>query len=493
MTKRFRVHAGHYAWAELAAAAAGLISFPILTRLLSVADYGTMNLVASVLGLTIALGKLGLQHAVLRSWAEVAAGRRADVSREGFESTVVLGMAACGLAVTVVWMLAARLVPQAWWGAAGVGAVMLVAAPLILVRVLDSAGTNLLRAQEASAALAVYNTLRRYVALVAVVAVLWWWRRDLTGFYLTTLAVELLAVALLLVWMFLARPAPRPARVSGPLFVSLAIFGLPMLGSELATVVLTMSDRFIIQTHLGADALGVYAAAYNLCDQLRNALLGALVGAAYPRCMHLWETEGEAGLLRFTQRFLQIYATVSLGLVALMVAAGGDLMAVLASEKYREGGQVAGWIMASLSVQTVLTVAAVGLYLARRSALLMGLVLLAGILNIALNLWWVPRLGIQGAALAALVSFGLLGAAQMRLAQRTAATRVPWRGLITLAPAAALAVVLAWQWQTPWAWLTLLARGGSVVLVYGGLVVALDAQLRDSLVQYARRRWRAGR
>ncbi len=73
MARSFGVHVSNYAWAEGAVAVAGLLSFPILTRLLSVADYGTMNLVASVLGLTVALGKMGVQHAALRMWPEVQA------------------------------------------------------------------------------------------------------------------------------------------------------------------------------------------------------------------------------------------------------------------------------------------------------------------------------------------------------------------------------------------------------------------------------------
>jgi O-antigen/teichoic acid export membrane protein len=487
MTRSFRFHASNYAWAEVAATAAGLISFPILTRLLSVSDYGTMNLVATVLGLTVALGKLGVQHAALRSWAEVAAGRSGH-SLATFEATVLWGMFATGLLVTLAWTAAAWSIPDAWWGHAGVGVVMLLAAPLIVVRVVDSALTNELRAQEHSGTLALYGTARRYAALVAVVGVLWWWSRDLRGLYLATLAVEALALAALVALTFRGRPLPRPSGFSRSLYGALALFGLPMLGSELSHVVLTMSDRFIVQTHLGAAELGLYAASQNMCDYLRNAVLGAMAAAAYPRCMRLWETEGSEGLQRFLGTFMHHYAVAALFMVALMSVAGGELMALLASAKFARGGEVTGWIMAGMAIQSALSVAAIGLYLAKRTLLALGLLLGAGVISIAANWLVVPWLGIRGAGITMLAVFALLGAAQLALARQTAPVVIPWRALATYGPVALLASGLAMQIHVDAAWLNLAARAAALMAVFVPALLLWDRALVAGLFELGRKR-----
>ncbi len=489
MARSFRFHVSNYAWAEIAGTVAGLISFPILTRLLSVSDYGTMNLVASVLGVTIALGKLGIQHAVLRSWAEVQAGNSPHTPA-AFEATVLWGMAGTGLLVTGLWAAAVWLLPSTAWGEPHIGAVMLLAAPLIAVRVLDSALTNQLRAQEASLAMALYGTAKRYASLLVVVLVLWFVSRDLDGFYVAALVIEAIALAALLVWMFRGRRWPSARQVSWPLYGSLAVFGLPMLGSELSTVVLTMSDRFIIQDQLSAEALGVYAASYNMCDYMRNALLGAMVGAAYPRCMRLWESEGAAGLQHFLGRFLHLYAFAAFYMVALMTVVGGEFMAVLASSRYEAGGEVTGWIMAGLSLQSVLTVAAVGLYLAKRTLLAMSLVLGAGILSIAANLVLVPALGIRGAGITVLLVFVVLGAAQVAVSRHIAPVVIPWRGIVTFGLAGALAWAAGRQVHLGGAWANLLAQGGVLTLVYVFLSLLLDRSLRTSL-RGTLERWRS--
>lgn len=481
MRRSFKVHAANYAWAEILATLAGLVSFPILTRLLSVADYGVMNLVATVLGVAVALGKLGVQHAALRMHAQVAAGR-GPCTMPRFEASVLWGMAATGLVATLLLVAGAAVVRAAGWAGEAVSLALWIAAPLVAVRVVDSAVINRLRAEEASAALAWYGTARRYGTLVAVLGTLWLVRRDLAGFYGATLFAEGLALVAIVIWVYRGTGLPRPADADPAAFRGLVGFGVPMLVSELSTLVLTMSDRFIIQSAVGAQALGVYAAAFNMCDYLRLALLGAMVGAAYPRCLRLWEEQGEAALLAFLGRFLQAYVAMAVFMVALMVAVGGELMSVLASARYREGGVVAPWIMAGLAIQSVLTVAAVGLYLAKRTAQVMLSVLAAGAISVAANLWLVPQLGIRGAAVIVLLVFAGLGVVQMRLAQRHAPVVWPWRALLAYGALAVLCLVLL-DALPPAAHpaLGLITRGAALVVLYGLGCLAITPAWRHGL------------
>lgn len=481
MTRSFKVHAANYAWAEILATLAGLVSFPIVTRLLSVADYGVMNLVATVLGLAVALGKLGVQHAALRMHAQVAVGR-SPRAMPRFEASVLWGMSATGLLATLLLVAGTGVVRSAGWAGEAVSLALWIAAPLVVVRVVDSAVINRLRAEEASATLAWYGTARRYGSLVAAVTTLWLVQRDLVGFYAATLLAEVVALVAIVAWVYRGQGVPRPADTDPAMFRGLVAFGLPMLVSELSTMVLVMSDRFIIQSTVGAQPLGVYAAAFNMCDYLRLALLGAMASAAYPRCMRLWEEQGEAALRAFLGRFMHTYVAVAVFMVALMVAVGGELMSVLASARYREGGVVAPWIMAGLAIQSVLTVAAVGLYLAKRTSQVMLTVLAASAISVAANLWLVPRMGMRGAAIVVLLVFTALGVAQMWLAQRHAPVVWPWRPLLGFAALAVLCLALL-EALPPAAHpvLGLVMRGGGLMMLYALGCLAITPAWRRSL------------
>ena len=54
----------------------GFISFPILTRVLSVEEYGYMGLIITTIALTVAISKLGLQHAAVRFYGSLRKERK---------------------------------------------------------------------------------------------------------------------------------------------------------------------------------------------------------------------------------------------------------------------------------------------------------------------------------------------------------------------------------------------------------------------------------
>ena len=72
----------------------------------------------------------------------------------------------------------------------------------------------------------------------------------------------------------------RVVREAGRCKARKIFFGVAM--NEFSGRILSMGDRYLIQNILGADSVGVYSAAYNLCDYIRSILLGSLVAAAQP-------------------------------------------------------------------------------------------------------------------------------------------------------------------------------------------------------------------
>ena len=102
--------------------------------------------------------------------------------------------------------------------------------------------------------------MRRYVGLAAIFGVLFFVSRDLWGFYAATVATEILGVLWIAVWL-LRRFDVSPRLFDRRLFRAMLAFGIPMAGYELGAQVLAMGDRYVIQTLLGAQSLGVYVAA----------------------------------------------------------------------------------------------------------------------------------------------------------------------------------------------------------------------------------------
>lgn len=487
MLKRFAAHTSNYTLSSVLVTLAGLVSFPILTRILDVGEYGVMNLVATALSLMVGVAKLGMQHSALRFYSEVKAGKR-DIGLDAYVSTVLWGMGAVGLITTVLWALLSQVIPQSWWNNDDrVRFFMLITSSLILIRVLDSAFVNQLRAQERSGVLMIYNVLRRYFGLALLLGVLFYVAGNLWGFFVATIIGELVPVIVLGFWM-LRDGFPKADLFSKPLFKEMLAFGIPMLGFELSTVILSMGDRYLIQNILGADSVGIYSAAYNLCDYIKAILLGSLVAAAQPMYMRLWEEQGKQATVEFLRRFMHVYMMAASLVIAGVAAVGEELIVFLASEKYRAGAVIVPYVMAGMALHALVVILGAGLYIEKRSKTAMVLIIVAAGLNIVLNLALLPRLGLTGAALANLVSFAFLVLACALAGRARLPIPVPAGQLLKAASLGVLMYFVVIQIHTGSNLLTLVLRMLVGGLLFATLAVMSDREVRARLAPL-RRKW----
>ena len=104
-----------------------------------------------------------------------------------------------------------------------------------------------------------------------------------------------------------ATTAAPPKRFSRPLYGELLRFGLPMtFGYEMAGVILSVGDRYIIKAKIGENQLGLYSAAYNLASTCRHLhhLDGPGISPIYTRMYH---EEGAEKTSAFASQSLSNY------------------------------------------------------------------------------------------------------------------------------------------------------------------------------------------
>ena len=105
--KKLIQHSSHYLAGLFGGLAIGFISFPIFTRIFSVADYGLIDFIQKILLVPTALSKAGMQNSVLRFYneKEFAANRGAARS---YYSTMLFGVGAMAVAITAVFLVAVK-------------------------------------------------------------------------------------------------------------------------------------------------------------------------------------------------------------------------------------------------------------------------------------------------------------------------------------------------------------------------------------------------
>jgi len=123
-----------------------------------------------------------------------------------------------------------------------------------------------------------------------------------------------------------------------------------MIAFEVFGITLASGDRFVIQHLLGEEAVGIYSAAFNLCEYIQLVLLASVGQAIVPMYMRLWEEKGESEVRRFVQDSLYYYIMLGAAVVAGLAAVSVELLIVLASEKYRAGASVMPYVIAGMVV-----------------------------------------------------------------------------------------------------------------------------------------------
>ncbi len=183
-----------------------------------------------------------------------------------------------------------------------------------------------------------------------------------------------------------------------------------------------MIERLLPQ---GAKEADFYAAAYRLLDAL-NILGYLFAGLLLPMFARLLKQPGEDAedLARFS--FKLIWA-MALPLAAGIFAFRQEIMNILYELDSYYGGQILGMLMGSFVALSGSYIFGTLLTASGRLRPMNQLFIVGVVLNVSLNLWWIPRSGALGAAQATLITQSVIFLAQYFLCIRMGLIRPDFR------------------------------------------------------------------
>ncbi len=470
----FLNHIRNYASAGMLASVAGLVTFPILTRNLSIEDYGLVGLVTASLTLAVALGKLGLQHSVIRYYAQ-SSNNKGPWSLSQLGSTIFLLFAFLALVTTAVWVvLGIKVVPETL-DSAKLPALFLAAAGIVFLRLSNSSVINFLRAQERSALVGLYQVCYRFGALAILILSIFAFPQLTPLIFICGLLVAECFAVFLVSRRFRLGAKLKLSGFSLPLTRALLMFGMPLMVLESLGLVLRLSDRYLIEGMLGATELGQYSASYNLTQYLELIVLSGLVQAVKPRYTALWEGEGAAQTEAFLARGLEVCMVVGIPLIVVFSLTAPHLLNILATPKFEAGTVIIPYVATSYLVEGALVFLGAGLYLFKNTRVLMFSSGAATLVNLALNVVLIPKFGIVGAAIATVISILLFGYMVTRAGFSRVSFRINVRPAILITILSVGLYIPLQQLETDVEFFTFFVKGSiATVLMVAGIYIIDD-------------------
>lgn len=403
--KTFYRHSSHYLGGRVAVMMLGFISFPLFTRVFSVAEYGAMSLIMNTVLLLTVLSKFGFQHAVQRYYPEYASSPD-PTALPSYYSTLFYGTGFIALTLCALFLISVPFGVPGFLGITANGALML-ALVLVVVRSLRSMQMNLMQMENKTRLFNGVDVLAKALIIGTICLLLFFWKKSIFSFFLGTVIVE---TAFLIQYMpFLFRRGLLAPNLFNPSFFrSAAMFAFPLMTAEISWVVLDSGDRFFVQHYLGAQPLGFYAAAYGIATYLQDVMMAPLQLALFPICMKLWADKGKAETQQFLSRSLDHFAMVAVGVVCVFMVTSRDVIVLLASRKFQEAHGLLPYLVIGLVLSAVTIYFRPGLLIYKKAGKIATATLGACILNIALNIILLPRIGLLGAAVATTVSYAAI-------------------------------------------------------------------------------------
>lgn len=251
--------------------------------------------------------------------------------------------------------------------------------------------------------------------------------RGVTGLMEATVITSALFSALSL---YLMRPMLRP-RVDRAQLMELLRFGLPLAPAALAGMVLMISDRFFLLAYRSQAEVGLYALGYHV-GMLMNLLVQAVQMGWLPQMYHLAKQSDAVDQFR---RLLTYYVLV-LGFCVLGVSLlAGEALEVMTTPEYAGAAAVVPMVALSYLFMGVGLMTNVGVNTQNKTLWTTAVVVVAALVNLALNAWWIPRWGMLGAAWATLASYTLQLLLQLGTNQRLWPIRYEYGRLFRIAVA----------------------------------------------------------
>jgi O-antigen/teichoic acid export membrane protein len=267
------------------------------------------------------------------------------------------------------------------------------------------------------------------------------------------------------------RPA-QGATPDGELRRELFRYGIPLAGAFLLAYVIGAADRLLLAAFISPAAAGTYAPAYDLVLQAMGALMIVVNLGAYPLAV----LAVERGDVQAQDRQFRQHATI-LAALALPAAAGIAVLAPSVSGILGPRFAPAARELLPLLALAQLLAGIKGYYfdlsfqLGRATRLQFITVGVGAFVNIALNLWLIPRYGIVGAAYAALGAYVLALAVSWSLGRKVLRLPIPYVAIAKIGAATTgmcLALALVRGATGP---LILLGQVALGVTVYGLLML----------------------
>lgn len=359
------------------------------TGVLTPADYGTADLIMQTANLLLPLVSLGITNGVFRFALDRKEQRR-SIFTIGFY-TILVG--------SLILLAALPLLSNS----ESLREYTLLIGVYTLASCLHSLCAQYIRAEGKTALFAVQGIINTALVIGFNITFLLVFRMGVFGYIMSVVAADGICTLFLVLreklwklWL------PKP---EGQLWNAMLRYSIPLIPATIFWWITSVSDRYMVAYFLGTDANGLYAVACKIPTVL--TLLSTIF-------MEAWQFSAIQEATGDREVHIRFYTQVWSAFLAVMVMAGSVIIVLcrleirmLSTQQYYEAWRYIPTLSMAMVFSAFSSFMGSVYVVTEKSRLSLWTALWSALANIFLNFLLIPRIGIQGAAIATLASYVL--------------------------------------------------------------------------------------
>jgi O-antigen/teichoic acid export membrane protein len=372
-----------------------LLTLPVLTKNLSLEEYGLWGLVFTTCSLTMPLTSLGLGTAMSRF---ISSAKNKKSVSDGFVSVLLVRLL-LSLIIAFLFFLFSDKIANAFF--AGNMDIVKITSIFIILTTVDPIFKRFLRIIRHVKTLSILKIVEGYGALLLYIIVFYFGG----GLYDIILAALFFKIFIVVFLLFYLRNQINYKLPNFSILSKFLKYGLPTLPSSMSFWIVNLSDRYFISFFLGTAALGIYSASYSLGNipRLFSALINFIIMIAVSKLYDEGKFDEVKDHLSYA---LKYFLMLSIPFVFGSLFMSESIIMLLTTNEIAEGSSYVTLIISLanliLGIYSVFTYV---LLVTKKTKILTYTWLISLPLNLILNYFLIPYIGIMGAAYTTLLAY----------------------------------------------------------------------------------------
>ena len=371
-----------------------LVMVPIITRLMPTTDYfGISDLSNTVVQFASAIAVMGMYDAMYRMFFE----KEDNQFKKDICSTALVFTFMTSIAVFLLLILFRNQIAFYFFSNKKYAYVVYISAMAALVGATNSIISAPTRMQNKRKVFLITNTLSPIISYSIAIPMLW------AGYYTVALPLSAVIAGLVMEISFgiMNREWFNPKRFKFGLLKPMLMIAIPLLPNFVIYWVFNSCDKIMITNMIGIGAAGIFSVGSKLgqCSQLiYTAFAGGWQYFAF-------STMKEDNQVKSNSLVFEYLSIISFVATAFICAWSYPLFKILFTDQYLTGYIVAPYLFLAPLLQMLFQVACNQFIVVKKTWPNMFILSTGAIVNIAINYFLIPVLGIEGASLATLFGY----------------------------------------------------------------------------------------